>query len=673
MNFNNVIALLGAIALSVIFCSQVSARSLDSPQSVGPVCDSALISAKTTAQYFQQGQSARAEAQHRVTMSLLRQLRSLELISCAFDVQWQFPIDGKRYPAYITEYSNLAFEEAIRTKNIETAAQLLAQTAGLYYSKNMFPETMRFFRQFGVFFDPFTAMNVFEDEQEIVRKAQLFKDVSRRFVRFMYRTHVVHRPICEANDCLHLGWEMQEKIKSRLFRGEILKGALLGIDAQSRDRIKGLLLQDNNLRLKRNQFYFLSRQFSGPTPYDRELREVDNQIVAIVPEFAKLGFEISQPEEISRALERNETLLSFFYVDNNIRPVYVWKLERDSPPQIYELSISVEKLFTSIAELKRKIEAGKSIQDIQADLVFLKSKLIDPLKLEPQPQHKLIIASDQNLSSLPFDLMPWGSSTMMLDVFDIRYVPSATVFYFLRSRDVSTESMKQAYKVNYAGFSYRNTGKDELNYADIEIQNAGQGFPLPKLIKKDASILDLHQNSEPIANSRYLHLVTHSSPLEGVVGGFYLPFKPDNAQDGRLTSYQIVRMLKNHAELVVLSACQTALSNENLPPSAFVRVDPDVNGEAALFTGSGCICNYGESFSNLSGSFFAAGSKQLLLTQWLIPDEESTAEFIKRIFDMLREGKTPAEALRLAKQQMRDDHNERFAPVNWAGFILAGS
>jgi CHAT domain-containing protein len=664
------IVTLSALAVA-ISCSCASAQGFDPVQTVSPHCEPALSSARITAQYYQQGQTARAEAQHRVTLSLLRQLRSLELISCAFDVQWQFPIEGKRYPAYITEYSNLAFVEAARTGNVETATQLLAQTAGLYYSKNMFEETMRAFRQFGVFFDPFTAMNVYESEDEIVRKAQLFKDVSRRYVRFMYRTHFVHSPICEANDCLHLGWEMQEKIKSRLFRGEILKGAMLQLDVPTRNRVRELLSQDKDLRLKRNQSYLTARQFTGPTPYDNDLREVDRQIVARVPEYGKLGFEISTPEEMSRILAPNETLLSFFYVDNNIRPVYVWKIERDAPPEIRELTISVEKLFNSIAELKIKIERGASIEDIRGDLAFLQSKLIAPLNL--RPQRKVIIATDQNLSSLPFDLMPWGNQAMMLDAFDIRYVPSATIFYFLRRRELALESANPAYKVSYVGFSYRSQGKEELKYADIEIANAGQEFPQPKLIKPDAALADIFRSSTEIAEARYLHLVTHSSPLEGVAGGFYLPFKRDDNQDGRLMGFEIVSKLKNHAELVVLSACQTALSNENVPPAALVRVDPDVNGEAALFTGSGCICNYGESFSNLSGSFFAAGSKQLLLTQWLIRDDESTAEFVKRIFDMLRAGKTPSEALRLAKQQMRDDRTEHFAPVNWAGFILAGS
>jgi CHAT domain-containing protein len=533
---------------------------------------------------------------------------------------------------------------------------------------------MQSFKEFGVFFDPFTVMNVYEDEDEIVRKAHLFKDVSRRYARFMYRTNELpkYKSLCAENDCLHLGWEMQEKIKSRLFRAQIIKGALTALNITTRNKVKDLLQKEKELRLKRNQFYFLSRSFKTPTPYDNELRATQAQIIAVVPEYKELGSDIPKPEEVSRVLARDETLLSFFYSDNDARPAYVWKIERDSALEIKELNVTTEQLYTQITSLKAAIEGGATIASLKGRLSTLQKQLIAPLNLSPN--RKLIIAVDQNLSSLPFDILPWGTQEMMLDSFDIRYVPSASVFYHLRNRAINNRGTEQPYKINYAGFSYPNEGDDELDYANNEIGRAGTGFGSspPNIIQTDASEADLYRNKEAIYNAKYLHIVTHSNALEGIVGGFYLPFASGEGEDGQLTSYEIVTKLKNHAELVVLSACQTATSNENLPPTAIVQADPNIHGDAALYMASGCICNYGESFSNLSGSFFAAGSKQLLLTQWLIRDDEKTVEFVKRLFDLLRADKKNGDALRLAKQQMRDDKAEKFPPVNWAGFILAG-
>ena len=639
---------------------------------VNPACIPSIKSARLTSVYYQSNQTAKAEAQHRNTLSLLSKLSSQELIQCSFDVQEEFPVQGNRYPAYITEYSTLAFVEAIRTKNVETAAQLLGNKAGLYFSKDMFPQAMLSFKEFGVFFDPFTVMNVFEDEDEIVRKAQLFKDISRRYVRFMYRTHEVRKSICDQNDCLHLGWEMQEKIKSRLFRSQIIRGGLLRLSTVERNKVKDWLQQDSDLKFRRSQLKFSSKNITSQTSYDNDLRVINAQITALVPEYKELSSDIPSPEDVSRILDPDETLISFFYNDNNGKALYAWILESNSIPKIVELKgTTTSGIYEQIGDLKTAIEEGANIESLKYRLSLLQKQLIAPLNL--RPNRKLVIAVDQNLSSLPFDILPWGTQGMMMDVFDIRYVPSASVFFHLRSRLRNSSSTELPYKIDYAGFSNPTTGKQELIYANSEIQLVGKDFGSASLniVRPDASEADLYRNSEAIYNARYLHLVTHSNPLNGIAGGFYLPFAQGDSEDGQLTGYEIASRLKNRAELVVLSACQTATSGDNLPPT-FIQVDPNVNGDRSFLSISGCICNYGESFSNLSGSFFTAGSKQLLLTQWLIRNDEKTMRLVKQVFSYLRAGKKTSEALRLAKQQMRDNKSEVLLPVNWAGFILVG-
>ena len=457
------------------------------------------------------------------------------------------------------------------------------------------------------------------------------------------------------------------------FSGSILNGSLLRLGEPERNKVKDLLGQDKGLRLKRNLFYSTAGSLSRPTPYDNELRTIESQVISLVPEYKELATDIPTPEEISKVLAPDETMLSFFYNDNDGKPLYAWIIEPDSVPDIKELQgTTTEGIYNQIRELKVAIEGGASIERLRPALSLLQKQLIAPFNL--RPNRKLIIAVDQNLSSLPFDILPWGAQGMMLDSFDIRYVPSATVFFHLRNRARAARTVEQPYKLDYAGFSYPNTGEDELDYANNEIERAGGGFgpAPPNVIRINSTEADLYRNSDAIRNARYLHLVTHSNALEGIAGGFYLPFEKGEGEDGRLTGFEIVSRLKNHAELVVLSACQTATSNENLPPGAMVEVDPGASDGRKYLSPSGCICNYGESFSNLSGSFFAAGSKHLLLTQWEIPDDQKTAEFVKRIFDSLRAGKKPGEAVREAKKQLRDDRTEKFPPVNWAGFILAG-
>ena len=96
-------------------------------------------------------------------------------------------------------------------------------------------------------------------------------------------------------------------------------------------------------------------------------------------------------------------------------------------------------------------------------------------------------------------------------------------------------------------------------------------------------------------------------------------------------------------------------------------MDPKSNGQYSSGIISDCVCSYGESFSNLSGAFFAAGSKELLLTQWQIRDDALTEEFVSKFFGSLSRGVQPAEALKETKRKMKDK-----LPMVWAGFMLAG-
>lgn len=97
------------------------------------------------------------------------------------------------------------------------------------------------------------------------------------------------------------------------------------------------------------------------------------------------------------------------------------------------------------------------------------------------------------------------------------------------------------------------------------------------------------------------------------------------------------------ADLVVLSACQTALGK-------------DVSGEGII---------------GLARGFMYAGADGVVASLWKV-DDEATAELMKRFYDgLLREGLPPAAALRAAKVAMWEQERWR-APYYWAAFVLQG-
>jgi CHAT domain-containing protein len=97
------------------------------------------------------------------------------------------------------------------------------------------------------------------------------------------------------------------------------------------------------------------------------------------------------------------------------------------------------------------------------------------------------------------------------------------------------------------------------------------------------------------------------------------------------------------AELIVLSACQTALGK-------------DIKGEGLV---------------GLTHSFMSAGAKSVVASLWKV-DDRATAALMADFYEgMLQKGMTPAAALRSAKLKMMS-RKQWSPPYYWAGFVLQG-
>ena len=163
--------------------------------------------------------------------------------------------------------------------------------------------------------------------------------------------------------------------------------------------------------------------------------------------------------------------------------------------------------------------------------------------------------------------------------------------------------------------------------------------------------LDFHANrktaeSPALADYRVLHFATHGllNNVHPELSGIVLSLVDQNGQPrpGFLQVHEIYN-LKLNADLVVLSACQTALGKE-------VR---------------------GEGLMGLSRAFMYAGAARVLATLWQVPDL-ATAELMKRFYSgMFRDGLAPAAALRSAQASLAREPRWG-APYYWAGFVLQG-
>ena len=152
--------------------------------------------------------------------------------------------------------------------------------------------------------------------------------------------------------------------------------------------------------------------------------------------------------------------------------------------------------------------------------------------------------------------------------------------------------------------------------------------------------------SDALGQYRIIHIATHgllnsrNPELSGLV--FSLVDRQGKPQNGFLEAQDIYN-LKLGADLVVLSACQTALGRE-------IR---------------------GEGLVGLTRAFMYAGVPRVVASLWKVPDQATTELMQKFYRGILQQGLQPAAALRAAQFAMWKEPR-RSAPYYWAGFTLQG-
>ncbi len=116
----------------------------------------------------------------------------------------------------------------------------------------------------------------------------------------------------------------------------------------------------------------------------------------------------------------------------------------------------------------------------------------------------------------------------------------------------------------------------------------------------------------------------------------------EGEENGLLQAWEIFEQVRLDADLVTLSACETALGAE--------------------LAGEGLI--------GLTRAFHYAGARSVLASLWRVADD-STSELMKSVYGYLKAGVTKDEALRRAQREAIKQPKTS-APFHWAAFTLSG-
>jgi CHAT domain-containing protein len=322
--------------------------------------------------------------------------------------------------------------------------------------------------------------------------------------------------------------------------------------------------------------------------------------------------------------------------------------------------------------------------EVEAEALRLGNLLVGPASALLNNK-RLVIVPDGALHYVPFASLaissgdtakPGGYKPLVLD-HEISYLPSLSVLAALRrARAQQVRKLKgvavfadpvfSKASLSSSGSGVRRRNNLALRDLRSAIRSAGMndsgisglpssreeadaiasavGVDVFKATGLDASLSKL--KSTDLSYYRVLHFATHglidtarpemSSLILSLVnaGGA--------SQNGFLRLPDICS-LNLHAELVVLSACETAIGKE-------IR---------------------GEGLMSLNWAFMHAGASRVMSTLWKI-DDSATAQLMATFYRKLfREGMSPARSLREAQVEMLHRRQWR-SPFFWASFVLQG-
>jgi CHAT domain-containing protein/tetratricopeptide (TPR) repeat protein len=345
---------------------------------------------------------------------------------------------------------------------------------------------------------------------------------------------------------------------------------------------------------------------------------------------------------------------------------------------VHTLNIKSSELAATTESFRQRVaERDLTVKQPARQLYDL---LIKPAERELRNVRKLCIVPDGALWNVPFQALHNGEKGYLLEQYAVLYAPSLSVLREMERRASKLSAVHQP----LANSSFRRVAITSTTHEEAQPRLLALGNP--KLSGETVAKVRFTRRDEPLsplpdaekevnslalmygpARSRVLigaqareavvkaeagkyqvlHFATHATlddrnPLYSRI--ILSRSEDDKQDDGLLEAWELMKLDLN-AELVVLSACETA------------------RGRVAD----------GEGMIGMSWALFVAGSPAVVVSQWKVDSARSSELMIEFHRNLLRSpgALTKSEALRQAALKLL--HSPYNHPAYWAGFILIGS
>ena len=395
-----------------------------------------------------------------------------------------------------------------------------------------------------------------------------------------------------------------------------------------------------------------------------QLRKIRAEIRRHEPVYASvMNLAIPSVEKVRKeVLDENTALLGFYLGEQKS---YLWYVTKK---KFLTFQLPAASVFD--AKIKDFHDLVDYPHQDQLELLLgsLGTMIFSGLQIDAEID-RLLVVGDGALQKFPFSLLPLPGGARegsfpqrFVHRYEIIQPPSVSVLSALRERrekQTPSESILIVSPTTGGEPSPPSVSKEEMKRrADFESRH-------PKLIHAGDEIRAIQENYEKsdlvegsstekrrflgsdFESYRMIHIITHGV-FDRSSGDPYLVLSPFHDDGSLVKDWQLrlpeVYELNLAAELVVLSACETALGEV-------------IRGEGLL---------------GMSYGFLYAGASTVAASLWSVPDP-STAALMEIFYERLRQGDTPAAALRSAQLEFLAKFPGSRAPYKWAGFVIQGA
>jgi CHAT domain-containing protein/Tfp pilus assembly protein PilF len=402
----------------------------------------------------------------------------------------------------------------------------------------------------------------------------------------------------------------------------------------------------------------------------RDLRARQEEIVARIRRESPRASSLQDPEPLDLAGARAALDPGTVLLEYSVGEERTW-LFAVQPAGASGAGLSVFPIDIGAKDLRREVERfrlllkdpGSDPEEIQARARRLHDLLVRPAEARIAGAQRILLSPDGPLHTLAFAALRRGDR-YLVEWKPIHSVLSATVYAGLAKSRRPRRAPGEELLTAFGDPAYRPRTPDSAGSPEGRREGRlGVDLrPLPSSRREVQSIAALYPQARVYLGreateerakaigpeSSLVHFACHGLlddrfPLNSALA-LAPPEPAAGGQDnGFLQAWEVFESVRLDADLVTLSACDTALGREMA----------------------------GEGLVGLARAFQYAGARSVLATLWGVSDL-STTRFMERFYGHLRSGKAKDEALRAAQIDQIRGQAGASHPFHWAAFQLTG-